>query len=88
VHTYALRCAPCHGPQGHGDGALGAKLEPRPRDLTDAGWQAQTTDDQLRRVIVSGGPAIGRSQAMPGAPDLMSRPAEVAALVGYIRGLR
>jgi mono/diheme cytochrome c family protein len=86
--TFALRCAPCHGATGRGDGAEGASLAPRPRDLTDRGWQAGATDAQIGRVIVSGGPAIGRSGRMPGAPDLMNRPEEVAALVRYIRGLR
>jgi mono/diheme cytochrome c family protein len=30
---YAQRCAPCHGPTGHGNGPLAAGLRPPPADL-------------------------------------------------------
>jgi len=31
---YTNWCSPCHGPSGRGDGALGAKLDRNPADLT------------------------------------------------------
>lgn len=85
---YRDRCAVCHGAQGAGDGVAGAALNPRPRNFQESAWQTATTDDQIERVIREGGAAIGKSPAMPPNPDLVSRPAVVAALRQHIRAMR
>src|SRR5206468_5341539 len=36
---YDKHCAGCHGDSGRGDGAMGAELNPKPPDLTDAEWK-------------------------------------------------
>lgn len=79
------RCAPCHGTNGKGDGPGAAALNPKPRDYTDATWQKSVTDDQLRKTIVMGGAAVGKSPIMPASPDLESKPEVVNGLVKIVR---
>ena len=43
------------------------------------------TDDGLRKVIVRGGGAVGKSVAMPQSPDLESKPEVAAELVKIVR---
>lgn len=82
---YAGRCVTCHGTDGKGGGPAAAALNPKPRDYTDKSWQASVTDEQLKKAIVGGGPAVGKSQLMPPNPDLESKPEVVSGLVGLIR---
>lgn len=81
------RCVTCHGANGGGDGPASAGLVPKPRDFQDAAWQKATADDYIDQIIQYGGAAVGRSPAMPANPDLMSRPAVVAALRAHVRSL-
>jgi mono/diheme cytochrome c family protein len=85
---FSTRCATCHGPRGTGDGPGAAALEPKPRNFQDPAWQASVADDHLRRIIVGGGGAVGRSPLMPPNPDLVTKPEVVEALVAHVRGLR
>jgi uncharacterized membrane protein len=86
--TFAMRCALCHGPEGRGDGPASASLEPKPRDFGDAAWQAATTDEHIKTTITLGGAAVGRSSAMPGHPDLETKPELLEALVQHLRSLK
>ena len=81
---FAARCGVCHGASGKGDGPGAAALVPKPRDYTNKEWQASVTDEQLKKVIVSGGAAVGKSPAMPASPDLDGKP-ELDALVAIVR---
>ena len=83
---FNTRCAPCHGTSGKGDGPGAAALNPKPRDYSDAAWQKSVTDDQLRKTIVMGGAAVGKSPIMPGSPDLEAKPDVVNGLVKIVRG--
>ena len=83
---FANRCAACHGVSGKGDGAAAAALNPPPRNYTDAKWQAETTDEQIEKIIVGGGPSVGKSPLMPPNPDLAGKAAVVSALRKRIRG--
>lgn len=87
AEIFASRCATCHGAEGRGDGLAAADLNPRPRNFHDPAWQQSVTDDHIRKIIVGGGPAVGRSPLMPPNPDLASRPEVVDALVAHIRAL-
>ncbi len=84
---FATRCVTCHGPLGAGDGPASAGLTPHPRNFTDPAWQGSVTDEHIEKIIQYGGAAVGRSPAMPGNPDLASRPAVVAALRAHVRSL-
>ncbi|MEZ4361207.1 MAG: cytochrome c [Kofleriaceae bacterium] len=83
---FALRCSPCHGAEGRGDGAASKALVPPPRNFHDPEWQKSVTDDHIEKIIKYGGAAVGKSPAMPGNPDL-NDPAVIRALRVHIRGL-
>jgi cytochrome c553 len=57
--TFKTRCAPCHGEAGRADGPAIAKLFTKPPNFGDAAWQKGTTDEEIRKAIVEGGPAVG-----------------------------
>lgn len=78
-------CVTCHGKSGHGDGPGAAGINPKPRSFADKAWQASVTDEHLIKVIVEGGKAAGKSELMPGNPDLVSRKDIVADLVKKVR---
>lgn len=80
------RCTPCHGASGKGDGSAAAALNPKPRDYTNAEWQKSITDDDLKKVILKGGKAVGKSELMPPNADLETKPAVVDGLVKIVRG--
>lgn len=85
---YLQRCVTCHGPAGEGDGIASASLNPKPRNLQDHDWQDSVTDEHIEKIIVEGGPAVGKSVLMPGNPDLADKPEVVAALTAYIRNMK
>ena len=78
-------CATCHGQTGQGDGLVGMALNPRPRDFTDAKWQAEVTDERLFKVIKGGGTAVGLSPLMVGYPHLSD--GTIHALIHTVRSL-
>jgi uncharacterized membrane protein len=79
---FLARCATCHGATGKGDGVA---LVPKPRDYTDHAWQAAITDEQLRKVILEGGAAVGKSPLMPANPDLADKRELLDGLVRLVR---
>jgi mono/diheme cytochrome c family protein len=79
------RCVVCHGAEGKGNGVAAGALNPKPRNYTDAAWQATVTDDQLRKTIKLGGAAVGKSPLMPASPDLDDKPEVVEGLVRIVR---
>jgi hypothetical protein len=83
---YAGRCVPCHGPAGRGDGPTGLALDPHPRNFTDRGWQKTVTDLHIEKVILQGGPSVGKSPLMPPHGDLSDKPELLAAMREVVRG--
>ncbi len=81
-------CVPCHGESGTGDGVAGVALNPKPRDFTDATWQAKVDDAHLKKVIVEGGTGVGLSPLMTPNPQLKGNDAVLDGLVAKIRGLK
>ena len=84
---FRQRCTRCHGKIGNGRGSLASQLTPRPTDLTNPYWFQTTNPKKLKRVILGGGGAIGKSILMPANPDLRNKPKVVAALIQYITDL-
>ena len=78
-------CARCHGYDGSGKGEVAEMLEVKPRDYTDPKWQASVTDEELKRIIVEGGAAVGKSKLMPPNPQLKDKPQVLNDLVVIIR---
>jgi mono/diheme cytochrome c family protein len=83
---FGMMCATCHGMDGTGNGPGAAGLNPRPRNYTDAAWQASITDEQIKETILKGGGGVGKSPAMPGQPQLSEHPEVLDELVAIIRG--
>lgn len=81
-------CVVCHGESGKGDGPGAAALNPRPRDYTDPKWQASVTDEEIEKVIIQGGAAVGKNPSMPPHPDLKKKPEIAKALVKMIRAFK
>jgi len=79
-------CATCHGPAGHGDGPASAALNPKPRALDDAEWQASVDDDYIKKVIAEGGSAVGLSPMMTAWGHAL-KGEDLENVVAYIRSL-
>ncbi|MEZ4364356.1 MAG: hypothetical protein R3B48_29545 [Kofleriaceae bacterium] len=84
--VYAGRCVPCHGAQGRGDGPAGGALTPKPRNFHDKTWQAKVTDLHIEKVILQGGPSVGKSPLMPPHADLGKNPQLISAMREVVRG--
>jgi len=85
---FTTKCVVCHGDHGAGDGPGAAALNPKPRAFGDAAWQASVTDDQIKKTILEGGAAVGKSPAMSANPDLADKPDELSALVKIVRDFK
>jgi mono/diheme cytochrome c family protein len=86
---YAQRCAICHGPDGGGNGPATPSLIPRPVDFLRGQFKYKSTpgdqpptDADLVRVVSDG----LQASAMPYFRDLLT-PAEIRAVVAYVKGL-
>jgi len=81
--VYAVRCAPCHGAEGAGDGPAAASISPRPRNFRDPEFWRGRTAEQLRLVVRQGKPGT----LMPPFEGVLSAE-EVDDVVGYLQGFR
>ena len=86
ARIYAQRCAACHGVGGKGDGPSGVFLKPKPRDFSAPSWSASVDDPYLRKIIVQGGVAVGKSAAMPPNYELAQHEDVLAELLKKLRG--
>ena len=78
---FAVHCATCHGPEGHGDGPAAAALKTPPADFA-AGWKHGASEEAMRRVIAKGIPGT----AMPAAGPSISG-GDLNAVVAFVRSL-
>ncbi len=85
---FATKCVVCHGDHGAGDGPGAAALNPKPRAFADAAWQASVTDAQIKKTILEGGAAVGKSAAMSANPELADKPDELTALLKIVRDFK
>jgi mono/diheme cytochrome c family protein len=85
---FNTRCVVCHGDHGAGDGPGAAAIVPKPRAFADAEWQASVTDEHIQKIIVEGGPAVGKSPGMPPNPDLQDKDEVVSELVKVVRSFK
>ena len=74
--TYSAKCAKCHGNDGRGKTFRGKRTHAR--DLTEAQWQNDVTDERLFNSISNG------RNKMPGFKKQLSE-GEIDALVAYVR---
>lgn len=79
-------CSVCHGKTGKGDGPGAVALDPKPRDYTDKEWQKSISDEDIRKTILEGGAAMGKSPLMVAyKAQLGDKPEVVDGLVAIIR---
>jgi mono/diheme cytochrome c family protein len=80
---YGDQCAGCHGDAGHGDGAMGEELTPKPSNLADADWKHGATDGEIFTVIRDG---VKGSGMKPYRAKLTSR--QLWNVVNFTRSLK
>jgi mono/diheme cytochrome c family protein len=85
---FSYYCAVCHGGKGRGDGYNAANLDPQPRDLSDRkeAYMAKQKNEELFKVISSGGKAIDKSARMPPYGKTLSEK-EIWEIIVFIRTL-
>lgn len=76
---YARHCASCHGADGRAKTSKGKFSHAR--DLTDAKWQDDVTDERIFNSIMNGRNVSGN---MPAFNDKLNEK-DVDELVGYVR---
>ena len=81
-------CFTCHGATGHGDGPGAGALNPKPRSFADAAWQASVTDEHIKKTIVFGGAAVGKTAQLPAHPHYKGNDAMLDGLVKIVRGFK
>jgi cbb3-type cytochrome c oxidase subunit III len=77
--VFEKHCATCHGKDGQAK-TFKAKLN-HARNLTDAKWQAEVTDERIFNSITNG------KGKMPAWGKKLSE-AQINALVGYVRNFK
>jgi mono/diheme cytochrome c family protein len=82
-HLFLHYCATCHGDEGRGDGQNASNLNPPPPDLTASGSGNAIL---LRKVIVEGSAAAGRSPLSPPWGRSLSEQ-EITYLITYCQSL-
>jgi hypothetical protein len=85
-HYWRMKCVPCHGATGKGDGPAVKKLTNKPGDLTNPEFQKSLSDDDIYNIILYGGPGVGKSIDMPSYGDLQGRWDILGEIVKTIRG--
>ncbi len=81
---FMAACTPCHGQAGKGDGPSSTNLNPKPRNLTDAGYMRGLDDRYLFELISRGGIGVGKSQQMP---QFALSPEDIGHVIAYVRTL-
>jgi high-affinity iron transporter len=78
---YVQGCTSCHGLTGLGDGGAARSLSKLPPELGSFPWQVEKSDDEIARAITAGIPGS------PMPPSVQLTPAQVQAVVAYVRRL-
>ena len=76
---YSRHCSSCHGPDGRAKTSKGKFSHAR--DLTEAKWQEDVTDERIFNSIMNGRNVRGN---MPAFSDKLNEK-EVESLVGFVR---
>jgi high-affinity iron transporter len=81
--VYEIRCAPCHGSEGSGDGPAAAAIEPKPRNFRDPSFWRGRTRTSLRMTVEQGRPGT----MMSPFKGVLSE-AEIDEVVRYVESFR
>lgn len=83
---FSVYCVHCHGWTGKGDGPTAAKLDPRPRNLTNGKYANYISNLDLFVVIKGGGAARNLGEAMPPWGNIL-QDQDIWNTVAFIRTL-
>ncbi len=86
AHWFSFYCVHCHGWTGKGDGPTAAKLDPRPRNLTNGKYANFISNLDLFKVIKGGGAARNLGVAMPPWGNIV-QDQDIWNMVAFIRTL-
>ena len=81
--VYEIRCAPCHGSTGTGDGPAAAALEPKPRNFREPTFWRGRSRTSLKLVVEEGRPGTMMSPFKGVLSD-----AEIDGVVRYVESFR
>jgi high-affinity iron transporter len=81
--VYEIRCAPCHGDSGEGNGPAAAALEPKPRNFRDAAFWRGRSRTSLKLVVEQGRPGTMMAPFKGVLSD-----AEIDGVVRYVESFR
>ncbi len=84
MEVFQANCAACHGPEGKGDGAAAAALNPKPRNLSDAEYVSKLSNEHMFKVISEGGASVGKSPMMAAWGGILSE-SDIKNVIAYIR---
>jgi len=84
VRLWRAKCASCHGADGNGKTEQGEKMGVS--DMTSAAWQKKTTDDAIKKAILDGKKAEGKTEGMDPYKDSLSAE-QIDALAAHVRTL-
>ena len=84
LQNYAIYCAKCHGPGGHGDGPNASTLSTKPRDFSDCGTMLKISDRTIFQAIKGGGAAVSLPNDMPPWGQAFED-SEIKQLAAYVR---
>ena len=85
--NFAQFCAQCHGPNGAGDGPVGASLPAsmKPSNLGLGKFKYATDPEKFKELVRKGGAAVGLNSLMPPQADLSDEAIE--NLYAYVKSL-
>ena len=83
AESFRKYCVLCHGEKGDGKGPASHLYYPSPANLT----ATRRTDDYIEKIIRLGGPAMGRSRAMPPWGKELNDE-QIAGLLAYLRRIK
>ena len=77
-------CAVCHGPEGHGDGPVGSRMNPKPRNFRDEkAFENGRSLGAISEMIRAG--VTNKGVGMPGYPHIPKD--ERRAISAYVASL-
>jgi cytochrome c oxidase cbb3-type subunit 3 len=82
--VYQHYCQICHGENGKGDGFNASRLDPPPRDFSNAQLWQGTSDERFSYAIAQGGPSVGKSVLMPAWGHTLTKE-QIRDVVAFLR---
>ncbi len=86
AHWFSVYCIHCHGWTAKGDGPTAARLDPRPRNLTNGKYSNYISNVDMFAVVKGGGAARNLGEVMPPWGNIM-QDQDIWNVVSFMRTL-